>query len=859
MLNRSPLSSPLRHAPQRVFSGAGTPFARPQNWWLAAAAAAAVLSMASVQAQSGTPQRVVPYAIPAQSLAQTVNRLAQESGVAVAADANLLAGHTAGAISGELTLEQALEKALQGSGLVAVQNGSSWTIVRATANAATSSAAALPEVTVSATRWGESTEGTGSYTPQAVAAGSKVAQSARETARSISVLTRQQLDDQKIHSVDEAMEQMSGVTVVQGSGLKASQYYARGHQITNFTVDGSPAASYHSNDTTVNSGMVKYDNVQLVRGPDGLFSGNGGPSGTINFVRKRPTDEWRIAGTASVGRWSNYYTDIDVGGPLNEAGSLRGRVVAAHNDRKYFFKGAHRKINSIYGILEMDLLPTTMLSFGGSIDRDRGSGRGTPPGFPRYSNGVPLPVPRDQGYAKWSHTDTESKNVFASLDHAFNDQWKGRFSTSYTDSDVETNASSYVGQVNPITGLGAQMFPGSWGESKFNTITADAYVHGNFEVLGRKQQLLVGADYRHSNGKYALFGATAKSVDINDWGFVDPDALIPWNERGAPSNINSGKTKQKGIYANLKSQIYGPVSLVLGGRYATYEYVSFSRKPDQAFNPTLTNKTNNIFTPYYALMWDINDTWTTYLSTSGGYQDQSDKFSAGFVPLSPSKSRSYELGIKGELWDGKLQTSAAVYHSKRNNFAIRDSVNTEFDVPGRSCCWLGDGRFLSQGVEFDVGGEVLPGWQVSGGYTYDDNKTDYGSDKGERFASYTPKHILRVWSSYQFRDQLAGWKVGGGMRAQSSFFRSGNVSTWNADKQDFSGPSESFAFTEPGRAIWSAFVEYRFNRHWTAALNIDNLFDKTYFQSVGDTRNWFNDGSFYGEPRNVRFTVRGSF
>ncbi|THU05092.1 TonB-dependent siderophore receptor [Lampropedia puyangensis] len=862
-------ASAKRPSPQHASALALTPSAIAVAMYLGLAGTLVLGSVAAspVAAQTATPAATQRYAIAAGSLESVLTQFLSQSGVLLAADPQLTQGVQSPGLQGSYDVRTALASLLNGTGLQAVPDangGYALRLLTNTSNASHGSGTALPEVVVTAANLGEATEGSNSYVAQAVAVGNKTAQSLRETPRSISVLTRQQLNDQQIQNVDSALEQMSGVTVIPGSGLKSSQYYARGHQITNFSVDGSPGASYHANDTTVNAGMAKYDNIQLMRGPDGLFSGSGGPSGTINMVRKRPTDQFRLTGTGSIGRWSNYYGDIDVGGPLNEAGTLRGRFVAAHNDREYFYDGAHRQISTLYGIVEADITPDTVLSFGASFDREGGSGRSTPPGFPRYSNGVPLPVPRSQGYTSWSFADSESKNAFATLEHSFNADWKARVNASHTVSEVNTNSSSYVGSVNPITGLGAQMFPGSWAESDFTTTTGDAYVSGRFNALGRQHQVLVGGDYRHSNGKYWLFSSTATQQPITDWSYVDPNALLPHNSQGNPGTIASGKTKQIGLYANLKSQIYGPLHAVIGGRYASYEYVSFNRQATEAFNPKTTNKSNSIFTPYYALTLDLSDTWTTYFSTSRGYQDQSNYYTADLEPLSPSTSRSYELGIKGELLDGRLNASAAVYRSTRDNYAVRESTATDFDVPGRSCCWRGDGKFLAQGIELDIGGEVAPGWQVSGGYTFDDNKTEYGSADGQRFASYTPKHILRLWTSYQLREQLSGWKIGGGVRAQTNFFRNGTVSTWNPTGGTdgtgaFDGPSETYAFTEPGRAIWSTFVEYRFNRNWTAALNIDNLFDKTYFQSVGDTRNWYNDGSFYGEPRNVRFTIRGTF
>lgn len=840
---------------------------------VALALALALPAHQAVAADTVAQSAALSYALSAGPLEDVLSRFAAQTGTPLSFDPALVAGKHSEGLHGPYSVAAGFAALLAGSGLEAVPGNSgsadggdrNYTLRKRLQDGA---AATLPTVNVAAGALlggdASRTENTGTYTAQAISAGSKQEQSLREIPRSISVMTRQQLDDQQITALDAAMEQLPGVTLIPGSGYNASAYYTRGYQITSFLVDGAPAAAYNSNDTTLNAGMARYDSVQLLRGPDAMFSGNGAPSGSVNLVRKKPLSAFQFKTNLSAGRWNNLLADADLTGPLTASGHLRGRLVAAHNDREYFFDGAHRKLSSLYGVIDLDLGPRTLLSLGISHDRERGSGRGTPPGFPRYANGVPLPVPRSQGYTRWSFSESDSTQVFATLEHAFNDRWQGRLNLSHTDSSLASNVSSYVGQADPLTGLGSQIYPGTWAEGDFRTHAADAYLSGDFDWLGRRHRIVVGADYRDSRAQLDQFGGTASATSITDWSHVDPDALIPSNARGTPNWISATETRQTGLYANGKFQLLGPLSLVLGGRYATYRNINNSRTPSAPSAPLISNKSDDIFTPYYALTFDFSERWTGFFTVAESYQDQSNYYTASHKPLDPTTGQSFELGLKGELMNGRLNANATLYRSKRDNFAVRESVATDFDVPGRSCCWRGDGEFLAQGVELDLSGELAPGWQINAGYTFDDNKTEYGDNKGERYASYTPKHILRLWSAFQLRGDLSAWKVGGGMKTQSGFFRSGTVTTWNPTggkdgSGAFDGPAEAYKFREPGRAIWNAFVEYRIDKHWSAALNVDNLFDKRYFQSVGDTRNWYGDGSFYGEPRNLRLTLRGSF
>ncbi len=146
----------------------------------------------------------------------------------------------------------------------------------------------------------------------------------------------------------------------------------------------------------------------------------------------------------------------------------------------------------------------------------------------------------------------------------------------------------------------------------------------------------------------------------------------------------------------------------------------------------------------------------------------------------------------------------------------------------------------SQGFDAEINGEISRGWNLYAGYTF--NTTKYLKDissEGQSFAWYTPKHIFRLWTTYQLPGDLSAFTVGGGVNVQSGQSRQIGASTASAS----------------GRTVWNAYAKYQINPNWAAHLNVNNIFNKTYYTAVGNLVN----GIHYGEPRNAMLTLRGMF
>jgi outer membrane receptor for ferric coprogen and ferric-rhodotorulic acid len=231
---------------------------------------------------------------------------------------------------------------------------------------------------------------------------------------------------------------------------------------------------------------------------------------------------------------------------------------------------------------------------------------------------------------------------------------------------------------------------------------------------------------------------------------------------------------------------------------------------------------DNKIVPYAALIYDLNDNFSTYASYTEIFNPQTNTDAAGSV-LEPVTGEAYETGIKGEFYDGRLNTSLAFFRIYQVGNALDDISGPNPCLPNYTSgyCKAAAGKNRSQGFELEISGEVLPGWNLSGGYTY--NTTEYLKDttgnNGNPIRTTDPKRLLRLFTSYRLPGELQAWTVGGGVQAQSDIYNR-------------SGTAEA---SQSGYAVYNAMVNYRFNDNYSLQLNANNLFDKKYYRQVAPT------------------------
>ncbi|MGU1627598.1 Fe(3+)-pyochelin receptor FptA [Pseudomonas aeruginosa] len=673
----------------------------------------------------------------------------------------------------------------------------------------------LPDMVIS----GESTSAT---QPPGVTTLGKVPLKPRELPQSASVIDHERLEQQNLFSLDEAMQQATGVTV-QPFQLLTTAYYVRGFKVDSFELDGVPALL--GNTASSPQDMAIYERVEILRGSNGLLHGTGNPAATVNLVRKRPQREFAASTTLSAGRWDRYRAEDDVGGPLSASGNVRGRAVAAYEDRDYFYDVADQGTRLLYGVTEFDLSPDTLLTVGAQyqhIDSITNMA-----GVPMAKDGSNLGLSRDTYLdVDWDRFKWDTYRAFGSLEQQLGGGWKGKVSAEYQEADSRLRYAGSFGAIDPQTGDGGQLTGAAY---KFKSIqrSLDANLNGPVRLFGLTHELLGGVTYaqgetRQDTARFLNLPNTP--VNVYRW---DPHG-VPRPQIGQYTSPGTTTTTQKGLYALGRIKLAEPLTLVVGGRESWWDQDT----PATRFKP------GRQFTPYGGLIWDFARDWSWYVSYAEVYQPQADRQTWNSEPLSPVEGKTYETGIKGELADGRLNLSLAAFRIDLENNPQEDP---DHPGPPNNPFYISGGKVRSQGFELEGTGYLTPYWSLSAGYTYTSTEylKDSQNDSGTRYSTFTPRHLLRLWSNYDLPWQDRRWSVGGGLQAQS----------------DYSVDYRGVSMRQGGYALVNMRLGYKIDEHWTAAVNVNNLFDRTYYQSLSNP-NWNNR---YGEPRSFNVSLRGAF
>lgn len=679
---------------------------------------------------------------------------------------------------------------------------------------------------------GVTTDNTGSYTTGAVTIG-KTAQSLRETPQSVTVMTRQLMDDKNLTTLSEVLSKTPGMSFSQrnfGSHVFQSRGFVLNEE--SYLIDGIPGQAYTLTGWMAPD-MAIYDRVEVLRGAAGLLVGAGNPGGAVNLVRKRPTSEPQFSITTRAGSYDNYRVDLDGSGKLNDSGTLRGRMVAAYEDRGSYIDELKSKTPLLYGILEADLAEDTTLTMSLRRQERRTDGYSIW-GLPRYSNGQNLDISRSTALVQdWNHLNTNTTEAFAQLDHRFNENWSNKTSVTWSKSDLDMVAAYGNGAINPATNSGSVFRNVEFRHTNIESVGVDSFMEGHFDAYGLSHQVTVGANWsRQELTERRAPYSRATSIPINIFD-VDHNAFAKPN-RPAWSLKSNSIDERSGVYANARLHLTEPLSLVLGTRVSWYKF-DYDQQLG-AGNDYVTQQNREV-TPFAGLIYDFAENWSWYASYADIFKPQNDRTYSG-SPLDPAIGTNYETGIKGELFDKRLNVSAALFYIKQEDLAVTDPDETHLcptNVSG--LCQVNGLVQRSKGIDLEASGEVLPGLEVLAGYTYN----RIVSPEGTPLTVDTPKHIARISTSYT--PQEGEWKrltVGLGVSAQSGY------------KNELVGGTD---YGSPGRGIWDGRIGWKLDEHWKVNLTGENLFDRKYYTVAAG----LNRGNVWGDPRTFMLTLRGDF
>ncbi|MFW0696810.1 TonB-dependent siderophore receptor [Aliarcobacter butzleri] len=738
------------------------------------------------------------------SLKQAIEEISKKSNMPYMVDGKLLDGKKAPNIKNIEGVENALNEILKDTNLKAtIEDGT--ILIR---EKAIGLGTVLEPISVNDSYLGSTTENSNSYTTGSMNTATKLDLSIRETPQTSIVFTRQYLDDLNITSGQALLSKIPGVSLDRtDERLDPS---TRGFSVNYYLFDGIPTYS----SSAIDPDLILYDRVEIIKGANGLMTGAGNPGMGLNYIRKHANSKVFVGNlNLSGGSWDKYSASMDIMTPLNNDGTIRARFIAKHQDNKSFLDFYKKTNDTFYGVVDMDLTDTTYLSLGTSyedIKRD-GIRWGGLPAF--YTDGSQTNFNRSKNFSDdWTYWDNKTTNYFVDFkQYIYNDI---SLNLSYLNREIKTDNSMVflLGKVDKNTKniVGDYM---SWeSESKAKEHNIDLYTSIPFEIAKLDQEIILGVSYNNSKvtEKVAEDYLSASSINFNNISIPKPiysnfDIYSP------------NKTIQKAYYLTGKISLLEDLKLISGIRVSFWEYKSDDGEGNRKFN--------NEITPYTGLVYDINDNHSAYISYTSIFQpttnvDEQDNY------LDPIVGKSYEVGIKGEYFNGYLNTYLSLFRIEQTGFE-----NTGIKTPkGNDVSKRIDG-VVSKGFEIGASGNITDTFSLDFGLTNFEAKNPDGTD----FETKNSRTTANIWSKYTYND----YRYGTGLNYKSKFYKKG--ATVNQD------------IIQDGFVTVDLMAGYKINKNFDIQLNINNLFDKKYYEGIGDFI------MNYGEPRSFAVNMKYSF
>ncbi|MGZ0753133.1 ferric-rhodotorulic acid/ferric-coprogen receptor FhuE [Kluyvera sichuanensis] len=666
------------------------------------------------------------------------------------------------------------------------------------------------------------------YSVKTTTTGTKLLLIPRDIPQSVSVVSQQRMKDQNLNSIGEVLTNTTGVTA-QVQDSDRTVFYSRGFFVSNYAYDDLPTSIsevWNFGDTTTDTAI--YDRIEVVRGATGLMSGSGNPSAYVNMVRKHADSrEFQGNVSATYGSWDKQRYVLDLQAPLVESGNVRGRMITGYQDNDSWMDNYHYQKKFLYGVVDADLTDSTTLSLGYEYQESETSDP-TWGGLPTwYSDGSKTHYDRsDTSAPNWAYSDKDSTRVFANFTQRFDSGWEAHINGMHTETNFDTKTMYMSGYPDKETGDGMVGY-GGWNRGERKQDAVDAFLRGGYELFGRSHEMMVGGSFSRQRNHYD------NSMPNSKWGVVDVGSFNNWNGNIADPQWTPWKfyskddIRQSSAYTSTRISLADPLNLILGARYTNYNI-----KYNPAGAPTtFLDSTKSDVTPYAGLVYDINDTWSAYASYTTIFQPQ-DKRDASGRYLDPTTGKSYEAGVKADWFNTRLTTSLAVFRIEQDHVAS----STSDQLPSGESIYESLDGVVSRGVEFELNGALTDNWQLTFGatrYVADDKD-------GKAVSSDQPRTTLKLFTRYQL-PMVPELTVGGGVNWQNKIWN--NVSD---------GPKGADYIEQGSYGLVNLFSRYQVTKQFALQANINNLFDKKYYDYVGSYL-------VYGAPMNVSISASYDF
>ena len=791
---------------------------RPSLLAIAIALCAPLASSQLIAAEQASSVRA--YNLPAAPLASTLNQIASQAGLALSLNPSLAAGKTSAPIKGQYDAASALREALRGTGLQLEQS-----------NAGTYSLAAIPEGTLALpetavigvqnteSAWGP-VEG---YVATRTAAGSKTDTALVEAPRSISVATRQQMEDRNVQNLDDAVRYMPGIVASSyGSDTRADWLRVRGFEPTQF-LDGLPLPK----GTYANPKQETWnlDRLALLRGPASSVYGQTPPGGLLDMVSRRPSAEDSHEIQLQYGSDNQRQINFASTGKIDDEGQFLYSLSGVVRDSGTQIDHVDNKRYNIAPSLTWNIDEDTRFTLLTQFTRDD---TGITSQFlPVQGTKIDMPFGKvshhkNLGDPDWEYYDRTYYALGYAFEHRLNDVWQFKQNLRYTKSDLSFQGLT-VGSY-PFTQVDNEGNVGRTStivDEDISQFAVDNNFQADFATGDVRHTLLLGLDHQRSNTNYTSIFGDGLTTNVNNPIYGQPIVRPP---RSTAFYDYNQKTYQTGLYVQDQMAL-DQWRLTVGGRE---DWVHTSTEFFNKGDATNTQR-DKAFSGNAAISYVFDSGFVPYLSYAESFQPTTGASASSTESFKPTEGKQWELGIKYQPPGSNTLLSAAVYDLTQKNVSVTTTV-------GATPITSQTGEVKVRGLELEAVSDVTENLKIIAAYTLAKSEVQKGDYKGNRL-QLMPNQQASLWADYTWHTGvLDGFGIGAGARyTGNTYGDQGNTWLGKAD-----------AYT-----VFDAAVHYDLGRldnslkGASLALNATNLLDKDYISTCDSFY------CYYGDQRSV--------
>lgn len=788
---------------------------RPSLLAVAIALCAPLASQGLMAAEQASSVRA--YDLPTAPLASTLNQIASQAGLALSLDPSLAAGKTSAPVKGQFDAPGALREALRGTGLQ-LQHSSAGSYSLA---ASTDGVVALPETNITGQQAGESAWGPADgYLATRTAAGTKTDTALVEAPRSISVATRQQMEDRNVQNLDDAVRYMPGiVSASYGSDTRYDWMRVRGFEPTQF-LDGLPLPrGVYANPKAETWNL---DRLALLRGPASSVYGQTPPGGLLDMVSRRPSAATSHAVQIQYG--SDNYRQINFAstGKIDDQGQFFYGLSGVVRDAGTQVDHIDNKRYNIAPSLTWNIDPDTSLTLLSQFTRDDTGA--TSQFMPIQGTKIKSPLGQVSHHKNLGDPDYEfyDRTYYAlgyAFEHRFSDVWQFRQNLRYTKSELsfqQLTVGSYA--YAPADAAGNISRTSTNVNEDIGQFAVDNNFQANFATGDIDHTLLIGLDHQRTSTSYlSIYGDGGKTNIFNP---VYGQPIVRPARANAYYDYDQ-KTIQTGLYVQDQMALE-QWRLTLGGREDwVHQGTTYLNKKDV----TNTDRSKN-FSGNAALSYVFDSGVVPYLSYAESFQPASNASVSPTESYKPTEGKQWELGIKYQPPGSNTLLSAAVYDLTQKNVLV-----TSIGAGGESVTNQ-TGEVKVKGLELEAVSDVTDNLKVIAAYTLAKSEVKKGIYQGNRL-QLMPNQQASLWTDYTWHSGvLDGFGIGAGARYTGNTYGD-QANTWLG---------KANAYT-----VFDAAVHYDLGRldnslkGASLKLNASNLFDKDYLSTCDASYCYFGD------------------